>query len=161
MSRKTKGFSLLELAVVLTILSMLVSLAVPTYTTYVHRAREAEAFLQVETIAYLEEVRVLELGAPIALPPNPSSRPGPRPAMFEQQSAWSDLGLRIEGPLYFQYRVDLEGSDHFIVTALGDVDGDGEFTRVTLSSQDLVVRRTIGPASNDELGAGVTGGRQR
>lgn len=137
------GFTLLELTAVLSILSLLVSLAIPVYSVYVSRARAAEALLQVETIAYLEEVRVLELGAPIALPANPSEVPGPQPARFRADPAWADLGLRIEGPVYFQYRVALDGEDHYVVTARGDVDGDGRVTRVTLSSRDLEVHREL------------------
>lgn len=142
-SMHRRGFSLLELSAVLTIMGLLVSIAVPAYTVYVHRARASEALLQLETIAYLEEVRVLELGAPIALPPNPSRIPGPTPARFESQPAWADLGLRIEGPVYFQYRVELEGPDHFTAIALGDVDGDGRVTRLDLNSRDLRLRRRV------------------
>lgn len=148
MSRSAaRAFTLLELAAVLAIISILASLAVPTYVAYVHRAREVEALIQIETIAYLEEVRVLELGAPIALPRNPSTLPRRGPARFERQPEWLDLGLGLEGPVYFQYRVDLDGSDHFVATAVGDVDGDGVVTRVTLGSRDLELKRHVGPVA--------------
>ena len=140
---KSRGFTLMELSVVLTIMSILVATAVPVYSMYVHRARGAEAFLQLETIAYLEEVRVLELGAPIALPPNPIPMPGPTPARLQRHPAWADLGFRTDGRLYFQYRVDLEGDDHFKATALGQNGGDRGFTRITLTSRDFDIRREV------------------
>ena len=145
-----RGFTLLELTAVLTIIAILVSMAVPVYTVYLHRARGTEALLQLETISYLEEVRVLELGAPIALPPNPTRVPGLTPHPFEPHPAWADIGLRIEGPMYFQYRVDVDSDDHFTVHATGDVDGDGRPTRLWLSSRDLRVHRHVDSTERDE-----------
>ena len=147
---RSVGFTLLELTAVLTIIGIFVSMAIPVYTVYVHRARASEALLQLETIAYLEEVRVLELGAPIALPPNPSVIPGPRPRRFEAHPAWADVGLRVEGPMYFQYRVELDGTDHFTAHAVGDVDGDGVFTRLWINSRDLRLHRQVGDADAGE-----------
>lgn len=140
------GFTLLEIAAVIAILSILVSLAVPVYSLYVYRAREAEALVQLETIAYLQEVRVLERGAPIALPANPPEVPSGAPARFERHPDWVDLGLRIEGPVYFSYRVELTEAKPgeapgFVVHAEGDVDGDGAPTRYVLRSEDLDVAR--------------------
>lgn len=141
MVRRAKGFTLLELMTVLTIIAVLTSMAVPMYGAYVHRARVAEAYLQVETIAYLEEVRVLELGAPIALERNPPTRPGTQPGHFRSTEAWRDLGLDVSSRVYFQYWVELDGEDHYTVFAEGDPDGDGRPLRVTLSSRDLELSR--------------------
>ena len=138
-----RGFSLLELAAVLTIISLLVSLALPAYSHLVFRAREAEAFVQLETIAYLQEVRVLEMGAPIPCPKNPSVMPGRSPGRFEAHPAWADIGLIVTGPVFFQYQVELDGDDHFVVRAAGDPDGDGLITKFSLHSKNMDLIREV------------------
>lgn len=139
--RRARGFTLLEMMAVLAIIALLTSMAVPAYSTYVARARGAEAALQVETIAYLEEVRVLELGAPIACPKTPAARPSTQPLRFVPGREFRDLGVSIESRVYFQYWVVLSDDAHYEVFAEGDPDGDGRAIRYRLSSRDLELRR--------------------
>ena len=145
MKRSRRAFTLLELMAVLTIMALLTSMAVPVYSTYVNRARDAEAILQVETIAYLQEVRVLELGAPIACPKTPAQRPGTRPVPFVPGDAFQDLGFATTSHVYFQYWVELDADEHYTVFAEGDPDGDGRGLRYRLSSRDLELSREAVP----------------
>ena len=78
--RKSKGFGLLELVVTLVIAALLVSLAVPSYQTFMQRAKVAAAIadvselsLAIESFRLRNEDRVPdsleELGVPIPLDP--------------------------------------------------------------------------------------------
>lgn len=123
--RKTpRGFTLLELTSVLAVISILISLAVPTYRVYLDRARATEAAVNLETIAYLQQVTILERGRPIACPANPREVPAPL-ALFEAMPEWEELGFEPEGKMRFQYRVETKG-DAFVVYATADLDQDGE-----------------------------------
>lgn len=141
----TRGFTLLELMVVVSIIAVLVAMAVPQYSMYVYRARATEAAISVETIAYLEQVRILELGEPIACKANPTDVPGAVPKRFELRPDWEDLGLRVDSRVFFQYEVVTSTAGDFIVTAQGDPEGDGTRLKYRLSSTDMKLRRDGGP----------------
>lgn len=131
----SRGFTLLELACVVTVISILVSLAVPNYRVYRDRALATEAAVNVETIAYLELVTMLERGAPIACPANPAQVPAPL-ARFESNDAWARLGFAPEGQVRFQYRVEAT-PETFVVVATGDLDQDGIQSEYRLDSTTM------------------------
>ncbi len=131
----TRGFTLLELACVVTVISILVSLAVPNYRVYRDRALAAEATVNIETIAYLEQVTILERGAPVACPPNPAEIPAPT-ARFAAMPAWQRVGFAPEGKVRFQYRVETKG-EAFTVVAVGDVDQDGVRSEYRIDSATM------------------------
>ena len=55
MKYRNKGFTLLELMVVLTIISLLAAIAYPSYMGQVRKSRRAEAAIALETMAQAEE----------------------------------------------------------------------------------------------------------
>jgi type IV pilus assembly protein PilE len=78
-----KGFSLMEIMIVVVIVGILAAVAIPAYTGYVTRTRRADAVTALETVALNEEKVFAEtnnyvdlatlMGAPWNLP-NPSTR---------------------------------------------------------------------------------------
>lgn len=70
-----KGFTLLELIVVLIVLAVLVAIALPQYLSFVERGRSAEAIAAIGAIKTAEESNRLSTGAYLAAawPPNPSA----------------------------------------------------------------------------------------
>jgi hypothetical protein len=136
-----RGFSLIELCCV-GILSILTSISALNYQVYVRRARATEALTQVESLAYLEQVRILEVGAPIACGPTPKTIParGER-ALFEEDVCWRDLGFRVLGRVRFQYRTETSSASGFSVEARGDLDGDGIASRYTIDSETMELSR--------------------
>lgn len=78
--RKSKGFGLLELMVVLVVASLLAALAVPIYDDYAQRARIARAIADISTLALeVEKFRLANDSPPpisldqlpIDIPPDP------------------------------------------------------------------------------------------
>ncbi|MFY9397616.1 MAG: type IV pilin protein [Desulfomonilia bacterium] len=58
-----KGFSLMEVMVVVVIVGILASVAIPSYTRYVNRTRRAEAITALQTVALYQEKARAESGS--------------------------------------------------------------------------------------------------
>jgi prepilin-type N-terminal cleavage/methylation domain-containing protein len=132
-----RGFTLIELACVVAIISILISASVPVYRVYLDRARSAEAVVNVETIAHLEHLAFLETGAFVACAPNPEALPRPK-APFRVDEAWDALGFRPTSQVRFRYAVEVDrDAERFVVRAEGDVDGDGRASAYTIDSRAM------------------------
>jgi len=136
---------MVELCLVTAIIAIAVSISTPLYRVYVERARDTEAQMNVETIAHLEQVRILELGAPIACAATPARIPDPRGhAMFDEDECWSDLGFNVTGRVRFQYETKRIGERDFVVFARGHIRGPGDLSVYRLDSRDMQLRRGAG-----------------
>lgn len=136
---KKRGFTLLELCFVVGLIGILASIALPNYSIYRHRARATEAIVALESIAYLQRVRVLEIGESIACEARPAEVPSAEGAKFEQTDAWKDLGFAMQGEVRFQYEAVKKGDKGFTAIARGDLDGDGELSEYTLDSATMTL----------------------
>ncbi len=58
----TKGFSLLEVMVVVAIVGIIAAIAIPSYNGYMTRTRRAEAVQTLETVALYQEKHLAERG---------------------------------------------------------------------------------------------------
>jgi prepilin-type N-terminal cleavage/methylation domain-containing protein len=141
-TRARRGFTLIELCCVVGIISILLSIAVTDYGVYLRRSRATEAQVNLETIAYLEHVRILELGAPIACSATPEKMPAPDESVFfPADRCWKDLGFRPRGRVRFQYETERYGEKRFRAIARADLDGDGTPTIYTLDSAGMNLSR--------------------
>lgn len=135
-----RGFTLIELCFVVAIIGILAGIALPNYVVYSNRARATEATILLETIAYLEEVRVLETGETLACEARPEKMPaGGATSPFEPSEAWTDIGFRVAGPVRYQYEIVKTGPREFSATAKGDLDGDGRISEYGIDSTTLVL----------------------
>ena len=136
----TKGFTLLELALVLALIGLLISICGPNYSRVLLRGRTMEARAMLDAIAAAERAHFRDHGSYLACAPSSAAVPkGTRGAFDLAAPGWRDLGVRAEGPVYYKYQVKLDGAG-FVAQAEGDLDGDGVTSRFTLDGRTLKLK---------------------
>ena len=139
-----RGFSLIELMIVVAILGILASLAIPAFRKYVRRSRVVEAvkgvrFMFDGSVAYYADEHADRNGVivpkqfPVTTGPTPALAdcctfpagkcPG-RPAAFESDATWSAVGFTMADPHYFSFTYESAGLDddaQFSARANGDL----------------------------------------
>jgi prepilin-type N-terminal cleavage/methylation domain-containing protein len=133
--RRPSGFTLIELMMVVAIVGVLSSVAIPAYTQLTVRSKTSERSLMMGTIKqgivglYLRDGSVTLVAAA-----NPPTIPGTAKAAFNNNldAAWTKLAefVQFEGAVYYQYAfaaTDPGGSalGTLQIESTGDLDGDG------------------------------------
>jgi len=140
-----RGFTLLELMIVVAIVGLLASIAVPSLTGYIKKARSTEARMHVEKIyngarLYWMEPHSLSgvVGAlPAQFPASHVATPAlrccvtggaggrcvPESAQW-QDPTWTGVHFSMDDPYYYQYELT-SSTNEFTARAIGDLDCDG------------------------------------
>ena len=136
-----RGFTLLELCFVISIMGILTALTVPTYDVLLRRAHQSEARSMLSAIAHAQLTHQRDTGTWLACP---ATGPIPAPtAAFPDEACWKTLGIFPDGPVRYRYGVTLRG-EGFIVTAEGDLDRDGQASLLTLEGSSLTITAVDG-----------------
>lgn len=140
------GFTLLELMIVVAIVGLLASIAVPTLIHYIAKARSTEARTLVEKIYNGARIYWLEphgtVGSVTPLPPQFPTTKAATPAIsccasaggrcLPSQAEWQDptwigLGFSVDDPHYYQYEF-VSSANEFTARAIGNLDCDAIFS---------------------------------
>lgn len=135
-----RGFTLLELVTVISILTVLAAMAVPNYVQYRRRAQVAEARMLLDLVGHLEAVHRLETGHYLACPPSPRAVPRGRAEKWEPTPEWNALGFGVESAIRYQLSVEVVDGG-FLARARGDLDGDGVASELTLRPGGIVTEK--------------------
>ena len=125
-AERSSGFTLIELMIVVTIIGVLASIAIPLFRNNQLRSKTTEGRTNLAAIRGLENARFSEYDAYLAVAPEPPLIPGAAVTAFNPASGFAALGFSPEGPVYFSYGVTVSADGvGFTADAGADIDADG------------------------------------
>lgn len=165
MRRKSKGYTLIELMIVLSIIGILAAVAIPAFMAQMQRSRTTEAYSVIGEIRSAQDAYYATFSqfcGPLTWNPVNYGVGGTLEGFDFNAAGWDQLGAHPEGFVRFRYQVlagppgttpagipGFSGADHwYVIQAEGDLDGDGEtvaFEAYSEHAQVYVSRGVGGP----------------
>ena len=146
-STRNSGFTLIELMIVVAIIGILASIAIPSFLRYGLRTKSAEVKSNVSAIRVVEEAVYSENGRYLPAAAEPPVIPGSTAAFFDAAVPdFAALGWAPEGRVFFSYAIVVSANGTgYTADAAADLDGDG-------------ILQIWGYAKPDTAGALIDGG---
>ncbi len=147
--RRKDGFTLIELMIVVSIIGILATVAIPSFMRYQNRARRAEAYSNLAGLAKTQKAYFAEFGRYVGAEMVPSTATGINPSAVLRDSStiaaeFSGIGWFPDGNVYYDYDTNTGGFSGscncvscFTSTAYGDVDNDGAIALVLFTHPNL------------------------
>jgi prepilin-type N-terminal cleavage/methylation domain-containing protein len=171
-SKRPRGFTLIELMIVVAIIGVLASVAFPQLNRAVLRARSAERATIMDAIGRaVNDTVSTRNGLPggglvwtgARNPPDSTGLPGPNKRLASMTEAgWEGLPVYLQGGLYYTYTFTVldpdgkGGNASMFVLAFGDLDGDGAQTtkRIDWAADGYAFHKTgeVPAAGLEDLG---------
>ena len=124
-----KGFTLMELMVVMAVISLLSATALSLFSNYQSRSKTTEAMIGIQKIAegevaYFTRTNKFIDAAPIGFPPGLSAK-----KLNFSVGNWPHIGFDLTGATYYAFAATMNGAGNEVnCTAFGDLDADGDFS---------------------------------
>ena len=154
--KKSEGFTLIELMIVVAIIGILAAIAIPNFIKFQLRSKAGEGKTNLAGIRTAEESYFAEVGSYVDWSVNVAGVHPPIPADRKQKTPWLPgctnpvnpladhgscmIGWQPEGDVYYAYNVATNGAvnNQFFAEAQSDIDGDATLNAWGLVKQDLL-----------------------
>jgi len=161
--RRSKGFTLIELMIVVAIIAILAAIAIPQYKKFQLKAKTSEAKTNLDAIRTCEEAYAAENDYYVVAPAAPTGNPGSTKKAWTTNNGFDSLGFAPAGQVYYQYGIQSsdwtsessapgenfakkpvrDGQVDIYMCARGDLDGDGTF-RGFKTTDEVTKIETVG-----------------
>ena len=126
--KSNKGFTLIELMIVVAIIGILAAIAIPNFLRFQLKSKSSEGKVNIAAIRTAQESYLAEFGAYVNADVSPNvADPGPAKTTFSLNggitNGFNTLGWSPEGRVFFSYEV-AASSSAYTITAHADIDGD-------------------------------------
>lgn len=168
--RRARGFTLFELMVVLLIVGLLSSIAIPEFQRSSLRTRAAERATIMRAMRLgIEDAfgrNLIPVPPGLSGVPNPAGTPGTTKRPFQPAlPGWRDVNMVIQGNCYYTYEfsasdpADPAVAPTYWISGAGDLDGDGDVNtklyvmELRANSGWAVTAETPGPGRETDVGS--------
>ncbi len=148
LKKNVRGFTLIELMIVVAIIGILAAIAIPNFLRYQLRAKSGEAAVNLAAIKTSEIAYYGYRDSYVAAEVNPALNANGQKSDFVLTgvAGWDDLGWRPEGQVYFSYQVTA-AVNQFTADALADLDVDTTPQCWTVHMSPIVSGATTTPVA--------------
>ena len=125
-AKRSQGFTLIELMIVVAIIGILAAIAIPNFVAFQLKSKTAEGKTNLAAIRTAEESYFAEIGTYVAAAVSPDlALSAAKRAYTANGTGFPTVGWSPEGQVYFNYAVAINGtSTQFTASAGADLDAD-------------------------------------
>ncbi len=144
-SLESKGFSLTNIVIIISILTILAAIAIPSFMRSHSGCRTSEASGNLSAIRTAQESYHAENGVYVECKPSPPDGGiSSTPARWIDAGGFTETGFEPDGDVRYQYEVTVSNDGQsFTATAKGDLDDDGEQAIYTVSKESEAYPKPI------------------